>query len=136
MVAPDADARASAARLAAEVDPTSDAKLLAGRFARVGSALDVDTGGGEVLGEVGRFPPLMAATEKWRPNARRAGALLASRGVHVVETVGRGLLPFADGSFELATSRHPVSPDWGGDLSCLEAGWNIFRAARGAGLGV
>ncbi len=113
-------------RASEERPPWGYAKLLAGRLGRVGSALDVDTGGGEVLGEVGRFPPLMVATEAWRPNARRAGALLASRGVHVVEAVGGGRLPFADGSFELVTSRHPVRPDWAEICRVLKPGGTYF----------
>jgi hypothetical protein len=54
----------------------------------------------------------MVVTEGWPPNIERTRRLLAGRGVDVVP-VGQGEpLPFPDGSFELVTSRHPVSPNW------------------------
>lgn len=84
------------------------AKLLAERLARVGSALDLDTGGGEVLAEVPSFPPRMVATEAWPANARRAREVLVPRGVQVVENLEQ----IPDESFELVTARHPVRPEW------------------------
>ncbi|WP_454908755.1 class I SAM-dependent methyltransferase [Variovorax gossypii] len=101
-----------AQRATEERPPWGYARLLAQRLAGVASALDLDTGGGEVLDEAARFPPLMCATEAWPPNARKAKERLGPRGVQVVETAGDAGLPFADASFELVTSRHPVRPDW------------------------
>lgn len=92
--------------------PWGYAKLLADRLGRVASAVDLDTGGGEVLAEARRLPPRMVATEAWPPNALRACELLGPRGVHVIETVQDAPLPLADESFELVTSRHPVRPAW------------------------
>lgn len=88
------------------------ARLLAERLGRVESALDLDTGGGEVLAEAPSFPPRMVASEGWPPNAQRAQELLGPRGVHVIETAEGAPLPFPDESFELVTARHPVQPDW------------------------
>lgn len=99
-------------RATEERPPWEYARLLAARLATVGSALDLDTGGGEVLAEAPAYPPRMCATEAWPPNAARARALLGSRGVEVVPTEAGAPLPFDDGSFELVTSRHPVRPDW------------------------
>lgn len=98
-------------RATEERPPWGYARLLADRLARVQSALDIDTGGGEVVGEAPVLPPTMVVTEGWAPNAERARQLLGPRGVQVVDTDG-GPLPFADGSFELVTARHPVRPDW------------------------
>ena len=92
--------------------PWGYAKLLAHRLGQVESALDLDTGGGEVLVEASTFPHRMAATEAWPPNAQRAQELLGPRGVQVIETVEDAPLPFADESFDLVTARHPVWPDW------------------------
>lgn len=92
--------------------PWGYARLLADRLGRVDSALDIDTGGGEVLAEALTFPPRLVATESWPPNAERARRLLGPRGVQVVETAADGPLPFPDRSFALVTSRHPVRPDW------------------------
>jgi SAM-dependent methyltransferase len=99
-------------RATEERPPWGYARLLADRLPRVASALDIDTGGGEVLAEMPAFPQRMCATESWPPNARRAAALLGPRGVEVVETREGGRLPFPDGSFELVVSRHPVRPNW------------------------
>jgi SAM-dependent methyltransferase len=92
--------------------PWAYARLLAGRLARVRTALDIDTGGGEVVSEAPTLPQRMCVTESWPPNARRARELLGPRGVEVHETEQGGLLPFPDQSFELVTARHPVRPDW------------------------
>lgn len=99
-------------RAVEERPPWGYAKLIGQRLGQVASALDIDTGGGEVLAEITAFPARMAATEAWPPNARRARELLGPRGVKVVETVAGAPLPFPDKQFELVTARHPVRPDW------------------------
>ena len=102
-----------AGRATEERPPWGFARLLAHRLGQVGSALDLDTGGGEVVAEAPVLPARMVVTEGWPPNARRARALLGPRGVEVVETTGSGgPLPFPAGSFELVTARHPVAPAW------------------------
>jgi hypothetical protein len=95
-------------RATEERPPWGYAKLLAHRLDQVESALDIDTGGGEVLAEASTFPPRMVATEAWPANAQRASELLGSRGVQIIETVKDA----PDESFQLVTSRHPVWPDW------------------------
>ena len=81
------------------------------RLAGVSAACDIDTGGGEVLAGAAKFPPTMAATESWPPNAALATRLLHPRGVVVVATQGPRL-PFADAAFDLVTSRHAVDVQW------------------------
>ena len=102
------------------------AGLLAQRLAGVESALDLDTGGGEVLAEAPNFPPRMVATESWPPNAHKARSRLGARGVQVVETAMGAALPFADASFALVTSRHPVSPQWTEIYRVLQPGGHYF----------
>ncbi|SDY87533.1 Methyltransferase domain-containing protein [Modestobacter sp. DSM 44400] len=87
-------------------------RLLSERLASVGAALDVQTGGGEVLAGAQRLPPTMAATESWPPNVALATARLHPRGVVVVADPDRPPLPFADEAFNLVTSRHPASVWW------------------------
>lgn len=99
-------------RATEERPPWGFAQLLGERLATVGSALDLDTGGGEVLSEVQALPGRMAATEAWPPNAQRARGVLGPRGVDIVEYTPGDPLPFPDETFELVTARHPVSPDW------------------------
>jgi len=98
-------------RASEERPPWGYARLLAERLAHVSSALDLDTGGGEVVAEAPALPGRMVVTEGWPPNARRARELLGPRGVEVVD-VASGALPLPDASFELVSSRHPVRPDW------------------------
>jgi hypothetical protein len=59
-------------RATEERPPWGFARMLAARLAAASAALDLDTGGGEVLAEADAFPPIMVATEGWPPNARRA----------------------------------------------------------------
>lgn len=109
-----------------ERPPWGFARLLAKRLATVRSALDLDTGGGEVLAEAPILPPVMRATEAWPPNARRARDLLGPRGVEVRETTAGAPLPFPDASFDLVTARHPVAPDWAEIHRVLAPGGHYF----------
>ena len=101
-----------AGRATEERPPWGYAHLVAGRLAKARRALDIDTGGGEVIAEAPVLPAAMTVTESWPPNADRARTRLAGRGVRVVQTDPGAPLPFADRSFDLVTSRHPVQPDW------------------------
>ncbi|MFB6841733.1 class I SAM-dependent methyltransferase [Streptomyces sp. NPDC056361] len=87
-------------------------RLLGERLARASAGLDLQTGGGEVLGGVPVLPPAMAATEAWPPNIARATRLLHPRGVVVVADPDKPPLPFGDAAFDLVTSRHPVTVWW------------------------
>ena len=87
-------------------------RLIASRLPQVDSALDIDTGGGEIIAEMPSLPPRMVVTEGWPPNAERARRLLSPRGVEVVPVTQGQPLPLPDAGFELVTSRHPVRPDW------------------------
>jgi hypothetical protein len=109
-------------RATEERPPWGYAKLLAKRLGQVKSALDIDTGGGEVLAEAPTFPARMVATEAWQANARRAHELLGPRGVQILETVKDA----PDESFELVTARHPVRPDWEEIHRVLAAGGYYF----------
>lgn len=101
-----------AGRATEERPPWGYSRLLASRLARVGSALDIDTGGGEVIAEAPRLPPRTVVTEGWPPNVAHARRLLSGRGVEVVHVEQGHPLPFPDGGFDLVSSRHPVAPDW------------------------
>ena len=115
------DGRASEQR-----PPWGYARLLAERLASAGSALDIDTGGGEIVGEAAHLPPRMVVTEGWPPNAAQARHRLEPRGVEVVEVSQGAPLPFPDETFELVSSRHPVDPDWAEIARVLEPGGTYF----------
>ncbi|QYL28302.1 Methyltransferase domain protein [Mycobacterium shottsii] len=87
-------------------------RLMSQRLARTSAALDIHTGGGEVLSGAPKFPPTMAATESWPPNAALATQRLRPRGVVVVATRDEPPLPFADEAFDLVISRHPITVWW------------------------
>ncbi|MCP2317388.1 Methyltransferase domain-containing protein [Nocardia amikacinitolerans] len=101
-------------------------KLLRGRLAAAEAALDLQTGGGEVLAGAAPFPPTMAATESWPPNLAKATALLHPMGVVVVADSDEPPLPFADAAFDLVTSRHPVRPWWSEIARVLRPGGAYF----------
>jgi SAM-dependent methyltransferase len=88
------------------------AGLLAEAVACAEVAIDLDTGGGEVLGQCPRLAREQHVTEGWPPNAERARQLLGPRGVTVHETAPGAPIPLPDGAADLVTSRHPVAPDW------------------------
>lgn len=88
------------------------AKLLAARMAEASAGLDIQTGGGEVLASIPVAPPVLAATESWPPNIEIARRALAKFDATIVETGDASDLPFADESFDLVVSRHPVVTRW------------------------
>lgn len=92
------------------------------RLALVSAALDIQTGGGEVLAGAERFPPTMVATESWPPNVALATRRLHPRGVVVVADPDEPPLPFADDAFDLVTSRHPASVWWAENARVLRPG--------------
>lgn len=99
-------------RASEERPPWGYARLMAERLGRAEAALDVQTGGGEVLASAPRMAPLTVATEAWPPNVARATALLRTRGVAVVADPDEPPLPFGDDAFDLVVSRHPVTAWW------------------------
>jgi SAM-dependent methyltransferase len=109
------------------------ARLMGARMASVQSALDIQTGGGEVLNTVASLPPRMVVTEGWPPSLAVARRLLAPRGVEVVESGETDPLPFADSSFDLVVSRHPVRVDWGEVARVLRPGGTYLSQQVGSG---
>lgn len=87
-------------------------RLMSQHLADAAAALDIQTGGGEVLAGAARLPALMAATESWPPNVAQATRRLHPRGVVVVADADEPPLPFADAAFDLVVSRHPVTVWW------------------------
>jgi SAM-dependent methyltransferase len=88
------------------------ARMMGERMAAAHAALDIQTGGGEVLAGVPRLPALTVATESWPPNITRAAQRLHPRGVAVVAHRDKPPLPFGADAFDLVVSRHPVTTWW------------------------
>ncbi|MEI5525794.1 class I SAM-dependent methyltransferase [Streptomyces brasiliscabiei] len=102
------------------------ARGMAERLGRASVALDIQTGGGEVLAAAPRFPAVTVATEGWPPNVARATALLRPRGALVVASPEDAPLPFGDAVFDLVTSRHPVRAHWSEIARVLTPGGTYF----------
>lgn len=101
-------------------------RLLAARLAEASAALDIQTGGGEVLDGVPVFPATMAVTEGWPPNVRLATTRLHPRGVVVVADDDEPPLPFGDEAFDLVCSRHPATVWWAEIARVLRPGGMYF----------
>ncbi|GAB6897114.1 methyltransferase domain-containing protein [Kineosporia succinea] len=108
-------------RATEERTPWGYAQQLAARLPTASAALDLDTGGGEIIAGVPALPPRTVLTEAWGPNVERlrtrrhAGTGASDAVPTVVPQVVQAAtdqLPFADATFDLVTSRHPITPHW------------------------
>jgi SAM-dependent methyltransferase len=128
-----------AGRATEERPPWEYARMLGERMAALApvpgaAALDLQTGGGEVLATVPAAPPVLVATECWPPNVPVASRNLARLGGRVVPMAGElDNLPFADASFDLVTSRHPVAVRWDEVARVLRPGGTYFSQDVGHG---
>ncbi|MGW1732321.1 class I SAM-dependent methyltransferase [Streptomyces sp. NBC_01724] len=107
------------------------ARAMADRLGRAQAALDIQTGGGEVLASAPKLPPVTVATESWPPNIARATALLHPRGAVVVADADEPPLPFGDAAFDLVVSRHPVTTWWAEIARVLKPGGTYFSQQVG-----
>jgi len=119
-------------RAGEERPPWGYQKLMGGKIGRAALTLDIQTGGGEVLAGVPqRASKAMVATESWPPNIKRAQENLRGKGVVVVADEDQPPLPFADGTFDLVTSRHPVVAHWDEIARVLAPGGTYFSQQVG-----
>ncbi|MCX4234182.1 class I SAM-dependent methyltransferase [Streptomyces sp. NPDC020707] len=109
------------------------ARAMAERLAHADAALDIQTGGGEVLASARKLPRLTVATEGWAPNVAKATALLHPLGAVVVAAPEDAPLPFGDHAFDLVVSRHPVTPHWTEIARVLRPGGTYFAQHVGPG---
>ncbi len=128
-----------AGRASEERPPWGYARLLAARMAALAgvagaAALDLQTGGGEVLATVPHAPPALVATESWPPNSEVARRNLQALGARVVRVADEyGELPFGDAAFDLVVSRHPVFVPWDEVARVLKPGGSYFSQDVGHG---
>ena len=108
-------------------------RLLGQRMAEATSALDIQTGGGEVLAGIPKPPPRLVATESWPPNVGVARRNLAPLGATVVEVPDAPSFPFEDASFDLVVSRHPVNTWWDEIARVLTPGGTFLSQQIGDG---
>jgi SAM-dependent methyltransferase len=120
-------------RATEERPPWGYATLVAERMSSATAALDIETGGGEVLATVPSLPSLLVATESWPPNIGIARNRLRARGVFVVAVSDSPTLPFVEAAFDLVVSRHPVVVLWEEITRVLEPGGRYLSQQVGAG---
>jgi SAM-dependent methyltransferase len=99
--------------------------------------LDLQTGGGEQLGEmlskVKRRPSTIVATESWSPNAALARVNLAAYDVSVLELDDKAALPLPDNALDLVCARHPTTTLWDEIARVLQDGGTFFSQQIGSG---
>jgi SAM-dependent methyltransferase len=117
-------------------------RLLAERIGQAEAALDIQTGGGEVLAGAlrtaaqrtgGHGPAVLAATDSWPPNLEIARRNLAPFGGVVAEVADDADLPFPPGSFDLVVSRHPTEVLWPEIARVLKPGGTYLSQQIGVG---
>ncbi|MDI5978949.1 class I SAM-dependent methyltransferase [Amycolatopsis magusensis] len=108
-------------------------RLLADRLSAAEIALDLQTGGGEVLAEAAGDGTRLVATEGWPPNAAIAAQCLRRLGGTVVLAAEDGLLPFRDRSFDLVTGRHLIVEPWPEIARVLRPGGTFLTQGVGSG---
>jgi SAM-dependent methyltransferase len=106
-------------------------RAMGAKMASARAALDIQTGGGEVLAGASHLAPLTVATEAWPPNVVKATRLLHPRGVAVVADEDKPPLPFAADAFDLVVSRHPVVTWWEEIARVLQPGGTYFSQQVG-----
>jgi SAM-dependent methyltransferase len=97
------------ARMVEEPPPWSYEELAAGLLPGAGTALDMDTGGGERFAALRpHWPRRVVATEGYAPNVRLAAECLRPLGAAVVpmRSAEDAAMPFRDGAFGLVLNRH------------------------------
>jgi SAM-dependent methyltransferase len=120
-------------RATEERPPWGYARLMGERMARATAALDIETGGREVLAGIRHPPRLLVATESWLPNVGVARAALRPLGGHVVAVADQPSLPFGTASFDLVVSRHPVVTLWDEIARVLRHGGTYLSQQIGPG---
>jgi SAM-dependent methyltransferase len=120
-------------RATEERPPWGYSRLLAVRMATATAALDIQTGGGEVLAQITRPPRVLVATESWPPNVEVARRNLRPLGAAVIPADDDGGLPFRPGSFDLVVSRHPTIAMWEEISRVLRADGTYLSQQVGAG---
>ena len=108
-------------------------RLLAARMSQAAAALDIQTGGGEVLAQIPQPPPVLVATESWPPNVPVARRNLRQLGAAVVQAGEDAGLPFRPGTFSLVVSRHPTVVRWDEIARVLRPGGSYLSQQIGAG---
>jgi hypothetical protein len=106
--------------------------LVAAQTRSVSTLLDLEVGGAHMIAALPDVPPFTVGTESYPPNIPTAAARLRARGAHLVVPDDRArLLPFRGNTFELVTSRHPVTTWWEEIARVLQPGGSYLSQQVG-----
>ena len=106
--------------------------MVASRIRSASAMLDVECGGGEMLGRLPGLADFTVATEGWVPNIGVAARRLGPLGAFVTGASHDGpSLPFAGDTFDLVTSRHPTVTWWGEVARVLRPGGTFLSQQVG-----
>jgi SAM-dependent methyltransferase len=108
-------------------------RMLAERMALASAALDIQTGGAEVLAQIPAPPAVLFATESWPPHVEIARENLRQLGGRVVAVDDDADLPFDDHAFDLVVSRHPTFVIWNEIARVLRPRGTYLSQGVGAG---
>jgi SAM-dependent methyltransferase len=108
-------------------------RIIAERMATAHVALDIQTGGGEVLAQIPHPPTVLMATESWPPNVEIARRNLRHVGARIIEVDDHADLPFPAEHFDLVVSRHPTVTLWDEIARVLQPGGTYLSQQVGAG---
>ena len=122
-----------AGRATEERPPWGYARLMGQRMSRATAALDIQTGGGEVLATVGPSAGAAGGDRVVAAQRRRGRGRLRALGGHLVAVADGPALPFASRSFDLVVSRHPVVVLWGEIARVLQPGGTYLAQQIGMG---
>src|SRR5208282_4809683 len=120
-------------RASEERPPWGYAKRIGEKMRHAKAALDIQTGGGEVLAQIPQPPPELFATESWPPNVAIARGNLAAFAATVIEVADEEPLPLPDARFDLVVSRHPTLTLWDEIARVLAPGGRYFSQQIGPG---
>lgn len=109
------------------------AERMGRRMAEATAAVDLQTGGGEVLAGIPSAPATLCATESWPPNLALARRNLVPLGGSVVRAGDDQPLPFRTASFDLVVSRHPTVVLWDEIARVLRPGGRYLSQQIGIG---
>jgi hypothetical protein len=108
-------------------------RIIVERMATAHVALDIQTGGGEVLAQIPHPPTVLMATESWPPNVEIVRRNLQHVGARVVEVDDHADLPFPAENFDLVVSRHRTVTLWDGSRGSFRRRRRAHRRATARG---
>ena len=120
-------------RATEERPPWGYSRLLSARLAQVRSALDIDTGGGEVIAQARVLPGRMCVTEAWPPNAQTGARSAGASGCRGARDGARRRASVSGRVVRAGDREAPGEPGLAGDQAGAVPGGHYFGQHVGPG---